>query len=460
MRTNATRRRPNGRKDREARRRSAPAPSLPPPSPNLNADQSKASDAIEESVTERRQHLITGYAGSGKTFLMQDMAPRLQKLGLKVIASAPTHKAVAVLSAKLKSADIDVQCCTIQKLLSLRPVITGDRKVFRRKERAEPVDADVVIIDEASMLSRELMDHIDRWLAGRAVIFSGDPAQLPPVGEKDSRVFRVEPRSHLDTPQRQTRDNPIYAAAQKIRDSQGGGPDWSWCKSEKRNGHGVYLPSDADAWLRRAFLSSDFKDDPDNFRYVAWTNRRVADVNAKIRKWIYGDDIPFPFMPGEKALMRAPVMDGDDVIINTNEEVAVLDIKESVANHSFWKVEDISAWDVNVAIWRATVRGADGMDHTIDILRDTRTHSAAIERLRHEAMEERSRWRDFHQFNGAFVTAQAIYAMTVHVSQGSTHRHTFLDMMEMRHWAQADLLEAQKGIYVAATRPTTGLILV
>ena len=61
---------------------------------------------------------------------------------------------------------------------------------------------------------------------------------------------------------------------------------------------GVFLPGvDADAWICKAFTSPQFEADPDVFRVIAWRNARVTEINAKERRWRYGDNIPTLFMP-------------------------------------------------------------------------------------------------------------------------------------------------------------------
>jgi len=219
----------------------------------LNADQTKAMAEIRASVAARKPHLLTGYAGAGKTLLTQVLAVELRAQGLDVVLSAPTHKAVAVLSRKLRAAGIkdeDVPCVTIHKLLSLKPKVQRDQQIFVREKGAPPVVADVVVIDEASMVSTDLMKHIRRYLPDAAVLFVGDPAQLPPVGEDSSEAFNVPRKSHLDTIVRQGAGNPILDAADIIRRSQGGPADWSWCTPEMAKPYGVYVPGDrTDAWI-------------------------------------------------------------------------------------------------------------------------------------------------------------------------------------------------------------------
>ncbi len=59
----------------------------------------------------------------------------------------------------------------------------------------------------------------------------------------------------------------------------------SWCApSEHENKYGIFLPADAaHRWMKKAFTSPEFNADPDSFRYLAWTNSRVRQVNELVR---------------------------------------------------------------------------------------------------------------------------------------------------------------------------------
>jgi exodeoxyribonuclease V len=287
----------------------APGEDYPPTDPELTADQAEALRKIEAAYEPGASYLLTGHAGSGKTYLMQRLTKNMLAKKRRIVLSAPTHKAVAVLARKLAEANIkDVPCRTIHSILSLTPKPRTDRLVFERERDAEPVTADVVVVDECSMVSEDLYRHIKRHLPNAFVLFVGDPAQLPPVGEVESQTFGTKNRSHLTTVVRQAAGNPILAAASIIRASQGGSVDMSWCApSALENKQGIFLPADAaHRWMKRAFTSPEFDADPDSFRYLAWTNSRVHQMNELIRTWRYGANIPTPFMHGESALFRAP----------------------------------------------------------------------------------------------------------------------------------------------------------
>ena len=429
----------------------------------LNEAQTRARGEIQSTVREVGWHLLTGDAGSGKTTLAQDMLGEWHHNYRRVIAAAPTHKAVAVLAKKLKAAKLDVPLRTIQSVLGLKPSHTSARLEFYRPENAPAIDAEIVLVDEGSMLGEELMGHIHKHLGDRTVIFVADPAQLNPVGEKRSRIFGIEPHAHLATPVRQAADNPIYLACEAIRASQEAGEaDWSWARAWRHNGKGIYRPDDQDAWVRKAFRSSDVKADPDWARVITWTNESVANWNTKIRTWIHGTLPAEPFVPGEYILARAPVMRGDDAIINTNEEVLVLEMKQGRHMPKFYPTgaEGLGEWAADIACWEYKVRTSLGLEHTVRMAIDDTAYGRTSDRLAAEAKIDRSRWRDFHNFRGSFLRGQQLHALTVHNAQGSTFRHVFVNIAEMEKWMRSDLLEGQRGLYVAASRPTDSLILV
>jgi exodeoxyribonuclease V len=427
----------------------------------LTPDQDRA---LSEIIAARRpgdRYLLTGYAGSGKTTLMQQFARAVKKLGLSIVLTAPTHKAVAVLARKLAEAGISgVECRTIHSLLSLKPQVHADRQIFVRNKRADPVMDDVVVIDECSMVGEDLMAHIRRHLPLSFVLFVGDPAQLPPVGEVASQTFGTKARSHLDTIVRQGADNPILQAAQAIRVSQGGELDMSWCRSAKAPPLGVFVPRSAEEWMQKAFTSTDFDADPDSFRYLAWTNDRVHLVNQKVRRWRYGDNIPTPFMPGERALVRAPIVQDSTVLFSTNEEVEVVAIGADAFEFSVPRYAEVEGWKAFIPSWRVELRRAGEEPIPVHMVATEREYQKVIARITDEAADCRERWRDLHAFKSAMARLQSIYAMTVHTSQGSTFRTAFLDVPDIRRRANTNVLETQQLFYVGATRPTHSLVLV
>jgi len=322
----------------------------------------------------------------------------------------------------------------------------------------------MVVIDECSMLGADLMRHIRRQLRTRFVLFVGDRAQLPPVNEGESESFATKSKSVLTEIMRQAAGNPIIHAATIIRASQGTGVmDWSWVKTAEARPFGVYVPdrSKVDAWMHKAFTSDAVQQDPDTFRYLAWTNARVALVNKRIRRWIYGDQADLaPFMAGERALARSPIVLGGTVVVQTNEEFTVLAIDHDLFEFELEDHGVMPAWRALVPSWGLVIRADDGSEHKIHMVRDQKAYEEARERILDEAPADRERWRERRDFDDALAKLQPIYAMTLHSSQGSTFTTCFLDVADIRRRVADNILEAQQLFYVGLTRPSRSAVLV
>jgi exodeoxyribonuclease-5 len=260
------------------------------------------------------------------------------------------------------------------------------------------------------------------------------------------------PASHLTTVVRQAAGNPIIAAAQAIRltqDDPDAAMDWSWCAPVRVGDLGVFVPprGQIDVWLKKAFMSEEFLDDPDFARYLCHTNDRVLHVNTRVRVWKYGEDAKrSPYLPGEMLLMRSPFLIGDEITIATNEEVRVLAIVLSTQR--------------GVGTWAIQVKTDKDETHLIHVPRDWNEYQMAYANLRDECRGGSQEWDALHEFTGAFVRAQSIYAMTLHASQGSTFQWVFLDIPNTRARMMDNPLEVRRLLYTGATRAAKGLVLV
>ena len=282
----------------------------------------------------------------------------------------------------------------------------------------------------------------------------------PPVGEAASPTFFIKQRAHLDSIVRQAEGNPILSAAAVIRSSQGQKADWTWLKPMKTaEGLGIFFPGDAmSQWMKKAFTSEGFDQNPDTFRYLAYTNRRVKEINTTIRRWRYGENIPTPFMKDERAMFRAPLMFDKNILFGTNEEATVLSIKPD--NFSFDVPADstFGSWTAALPSWKIELRKDSGETHEVHMPVDEDDYKRVTDRLRQEALESYLRWDVFHEFTSSMAHLQSIYSMTVHVSQGSTFGTVFVDVPDIRRRERDNLLEMQQLLYTAITRPTHRVI--
>lgn len=117
--------------------------------------------------------VITGGPGTGKSTILKGLILILRAKGVSIEVAAPTGRA-----AKRLSETCGLQARTIHRLLEYDPSIRG----FKRDSR-NPLEADLVIVDEASMLDVVLANALFRATQpGGALLLVGDVDQLPSVG--------------------------------------------------------------------------------------------------------------------------------------------------------------------------------------------------------------------------------------------------------------------------------------
>ena len=159
--------------------------------PTLNPGQRQAI----RLVLENRVSVVTGGAGTGKSFSLETMCKAYEKRGLKVVLCAPTGKA-----AKRMEESSGRPAHTIHRLLGY------DGQDFRFEG---PLDADLLAVDEMSMVGVPLCWHLLRAvdLSRTAVVLIGDRHQLLPVEcgavLRDLIATKVVPVAVLDTVVRQ-----------------------------------------------------------------------------------------------------------------------------------------------------------------------------------------------------------------------------------------------------------------
>lgn len=130
-------------------------------------------DAVESIMTEG-VFVLTGGPGTGKTTVIRAMIDLLTEQGLEVVLAAPTGRA-----AKRLSEATGRETLTVHRLLGAQG---GEGMVFDKDEDT-PIEADVIIVDEASMLDIVLMRYLLKAVPkGAHLILSGDVDQLPSVG--------------------------------------------------------------------------------------------------------------------------------------------------------------------------------------------------------------------------------------------------------------------------------------
>jgi exodeoxyribonuclease V alpha subunit len=157
--------------------------------------------------------VITGGPGTGKTTIINALLKILSRIGVKIMLAAPTGRA-----AKRLSETTGFDARTIHRLLEFSITKGGFQK-----DANSPLDCQLLVVDEASMIDTVLMHHLLKAVPLDAtLIFVGDVNQLPSVGAgtvlEDMIVSNTMPVVELTEIFRQAKQSQIVINAHKIND--------------------------------------------------------------------------------------------------------------------------------------------------------------------------------------------------------------------------------------------------
>lgn len=409
-------------------------------------DQQLALDLMSEwleleDLAAKPFFLLKGYAGTGKSFSITELAKNGSYKPEEICFTAPTNKAVKVLRNYLDSASLETSPSkTIFSLLGLSLQANGEVKEL--KSRDNPVDLShykLIVIDEASMVNKFLMAEIEKATVEWKVpfLFMGDPAQLPPVGEITSPVWKITNSFELTKVLRY--GSSMLDLATRIRlvvDS----PFPSVKIDTLAPVYRVAKPAWFDAILANLDLikSSDAK-------IIAWRNVTVGTYNQFVRSHIFGvSEARTEFwLPGDKIVSTSHLKNLDDeTFMRTDEEAEIEAI--AIGHHPKYK---------EFEIFNLLVSHENGRKYTLRVLTETGQFHLS-NRLNELSMEAKGgkkyKWREFWQLKEAFHEIKHSYAITSHRSQGSSYLKTFIDLQDIM--LNRNRPEAFRSLYVACTR--------
>ena len=144
---------------------------------DINIELSDKQREAIENVNDNNVCIITGGPGTGKTTIIKAIIELYKKHGMKPELCAPTGRA-----AKRMTETTGEEAKTLHRLLELAG-ISDDNENFNTDLLVTPIDGDIIIVDEASMLDMFLMNYLLKAIyKGTKLVLVGDINQLPSVG--------------------------------------------------------------------------------------------------------------------------------------------------------------------------------------------------------------------------------------------------------------------------------------
>lgn len=459
----------------------------------LTNQQNKVFEQIKAFLnSDASVFILRGYAGTGKTTMVKVIADYIEQTR-QLAMMAPTGRAARVLAMKTGHTATTIHKAIYSKAhvepKKVKNIAESEFKFVFSINNSENGGNIVAIVDEASMVCSRKIEHelfmfgTDNLMEdlltfvrpnfGGKVIFVGDPAQLPPVGESVSNALRAEYfkekglkviEAELTEVLRQKGDSVILKNAMMIRDL---------LKKDKRN-QLVFEEQKDDV---ETVPSEQFLDKYLNYRkesgkhdsvIICYSNKSANRYNRDIRKSLYGGDVP--------------LQENDILLITQNnyrldrmngEFVPVLSIGERI-QQSAPVYAQIGGKKERIVITlnfiKVTVPNGDGNPIPCMLLEDLLTSDTATISID----ENRALYINFCMRNpnlkqGTESFAEALlndeyynairakygYAVTGHKCQGGEWGKVFVDYTgrtglddDSLRWAYTATTRAQKTLYV------------
>lgn len=342
---------------------------------------------IKELIAANKYSVLTGCAGSSKTTLAKYI---IDNYPYNVLLAATTHKAASVLSAKTND-----EVKTIHSILGLVPTYQG---LVRKNEHKKPPMPSLLICDESSMADSEVM----RWIEDSyddvhtKILFVGDKYQLPPVNESFSMALEY-PSVELEEIYRQEKGNPLIDIGVNLRDQ-------IRAKADKIDLSCLdILPrvSSEEAVKKVAI-------DPDS-KILAYTNYMVDKYSLACHKEATGSVSDY-FEVGERVVLVSACETYGGSLVTSDTEMVIESIKDST----------VTINGVSLNGFKITTQYGEFFSIP--------NRTALTYRLKNRSdLTGRQKW----DINRCVADIRYSYASTVHRSQGSTYKNSYLALKNL-----------------------------
>lgn len=459
----------------------------------LTSSQQKVLDEVKEFInSDASVFILRGYAGTGKTTMVKKIADYISQTR-DVMLMAPTGRAARVLQMKTQR-----EASTIHKAIYGKAAMltNGAKDIADMEFKLQfPINITsgkvVAIVDEASMISsrtseqellafgtNNVMDDLLTYIRpsfGGKVIFVGDPAQLPPVGDNESQALNAAffeekglkvMSAELTEVLRQKGESCILKNAMQIRDLLG---------KERRNQLVIDekagdVESIKAGTLLDKYMEGQQEVGADNCIAICFANSTASKYNKEIRKLIYGTENP-TLQCGDKLMV---VHNNYNLGIMNGEFAKVVEIGETVQQSAPIYVQDGGERVrkvITLTFQSVEIRVGDDYPQRCMLLLDLLNNDApemSIDEQRALYINFCMRHADKKKNPEAFaeclktdqyyncLRAKYGYAVTGHKCQGGEWKRAYVDYdgrtglsTDCLRWAYTATTRAQETLYIA-----------
>jgi len=440
----------------------------------LNEKQQLHLDSITNDLISSKDDIfgddswvsLKGGAGSGKTTLSKEIVRKLLNSGFNIAVVAPTHQATKVIKNAIGFNHKKIQYASLHAFLGLKPgkmnYETGEQPFVKERNRHKLSQIalehfDICILDESSMVSRELFGFLHEEMMQnnriKTFLFIGDEYQLLPINEDPGKhsVYDNDKVNHYSlTELIRNTDMEVINFVTTIREMIARKATkyelFNFLNSEKDKPHNKIKFYDNKKDFFGEFIKNDKLGKSDDV-IATFTNKNVDIYNTKIRNYFTKDkDGVIPEIhPKDLFVVQKTVHQEKGIIDDRkgsfiNSEILVL--QSTVEKEIEYKGKKFRGFVCTVKDGRKFNKiHSDSID---DLER-------AKELLKAQALKQKtgSAWKLYYGLENLFLDVRPQFSSTTHKLQGSSYKNVFVDMTDLSYVDDDSLLRL---FYVASTR--------
>lgn len=412
----------------------------------LNSEQRAAFMDVITFINDptRKFHRVSGGAGTGKSFFISKVADEVLKHAspevdlFDVAITATTNKAAAVLQDSMPHRRVSIS--TIYTFMNLRVSSnfnTGEQKIVPTRNWVVHSQT-LIIVDEASMVNRSLMEYIEKGTTGDCkILFVGDKNQLSPVKEKLSPVYsRPISESLLLKPVRNAEQPALMELCEQAVDTVITG---KFHKIKEVPGVIDFV----DGNQLKGILEREYHTEDPRKRVLCYTNQRVIQYNEYIRQLRGYTD---PYNIGEIMTNNSSAELTDKTRLYTDQLVEIVEKGPEYMDTSIISGVDIpmielELKDPNTLAMYTVIVFADPEDRA-EVLKYYKSHK---------------KWDRFFRIKDNYPDLRSVAASTTHKAQGSTYDSVIVDLTDIGK--STNMEQTARMQYVALSRPRSRLFI-
>lgn len=422
---------------------------------------------------------LKGHAGTGKTYLLKKFIEVVVNKTFTI--TAPTHKALRVMESHL-----GIKGVTLQSLHGLKPDVDMvgfdiDDLKFNAIGRPKMDNYSLVIIDESSMINTPLFNlNRERATNQRVkILYVGDALQLPPVKERESKVFTDVPLIvELTQIIRQKDSNPLLILFDLLRNDIVN--NTSTCLSYIANnpsniingeGYKMVNINEYKTLILDYFRNEEFYTNIDFVRATGFTNKAISDWNHYIRENIFDTCGESIIIDDLITAYTTLVEEDNSVVITNSEDYTISQIRKYRNEYRL----DVYCIELKCASTGKLTKVLQILDHSEPS--NIQHYMDLLTELRERAIQVGGKkgWFPYYKFKNTILSMVNVevgrkhlsreldygYSLTVHKLQGSTFKNIFIDGNDICNpiskWGKpypTELNLRNRLLYVALSRAT------